>query len=53
MAKVSKYEVEISGIKHVLQLTAEDAENIPGAKLVSEKSSTPANKSGSASNKAS
>lgn len=51
MAKVNQYEVQISGIKHVLQLTAEDAENIPGAKLVSEKQAAPANKSGSATNK--
>lgn len=42
MAKLGHYEVNINGIRHELQLTPEDAENI-GATLVKE-SKAPANK---------
>ena len=55
MAKLAKYEVNINGLRHVLQLTAEDAERI-GATEVKAESGTkeaqaPANKSGTATNK--
>lgn len=55
MAKLNEYEVTISGITHTLQLSAEDAENIPGAKLKgsteAKQASAPANKSGTANSK--
>lgn len=51
MAKLGRYEVKINNIRHELQLTAEDAERIGATEVKG--STAPANKSGSASNKAS
>lgn len=44
------YEVEINGVTHTFQMTAEDAKRYPGAKEV-KAASAPANKSRAASNK--
>jgi hypothetical protein len=47
------YEVELNGIVHTLQLTAEDAKRYPDAKKVgsAKAADEPANKSRAASNK--
>lgn len=49
---VSEYELQVAGIPHTFQLSAEDAKRL-GAKAVtpSNKSVTPANKAGKAENK--
>jgi hypothetical protein len=49
MAKLGIYEVNINGLRHELQLTAEDAERI-GATEVKE-AQAPANKAGTANTK--
>lgn len=49
MAKLATYEVNINGLRHVMQLTAEDAERIGATEVKA--ASAPANKSGTANTK--
>jgi hypothetical protein len=46
MAKLGVYEVNINGLRHELQLTAEDAERIGATEVKAAKA--PANKAGTA-----